>query len=94
LLAVEAAEDENLSFHGPESARKVKIIDKISVPDPERDPNPPDPKLFGLKDPNPDPKLIILDPDPNPAPDPDPLLFHTKLRNMFFKSTIKSTNSS
>ena len=31
----------------------------------------PDPKLFGLMDP--DPKLIISDPDP------DPPLFHTKL---------------
>jgi len=30
----------------------------------------PDPKLFGLKDP--DPKLLISDPDPS--------LFHTKLR--------------
>jgi len=35
----------------------------------------PDPKLFGIKDP--DPKLIISDLDP------DPPLFHTKLKNMF-----------
>jgi len=41
----------------------------------------PDPKLFGLKDP--DPKLLILDPGRDPAPDPDPPLFHTKLKNMF-----------
>jgi len=34
-----------------------------------------DPKLFGPKDL--DPKLLILDPDPP--------LFHTKLRNIFFK---------
>ena len=43
----------------------------------------PDPKLFGLKDPDPDPKLLISDPDPAPVSDPDPSLFHTKLRNMF-----------
>ena len=49
----------------------------------------PDPKLFGLKDP--DPKFLILDPDPDPEPalDPDPLLFYTKLRNMFYKGTKK-----
>jgi len=35
----------------------------------------PDPKLFGLKDP--DPKFLISDPDP------DPSLFHNKLTNMF-----------
>jgi hypothetical protein len=45
----------------------------------------PDPKLFGLKDPDLDTKLIILDPDPDPAPDPDPdpPHLHTKLKNMF-----------
>jgi len=32
----------------------------------------PDPKLFGL-----------MDPDPALDPDPDPPLFHTKLKNMF-----------
>jgi len=45
----------------------------------------PDPKLFGLTDP--DTKLLISDPDP--APDPDPPLFHTKLKNMF-KNVLKS----
>ena len=45
----------------------------------------PDPKLFGLKDP--DPKLLILDPDL--APDPDPPLFHTKLK-ISFKNVLKS----
>jgi len=39
----------------------------------------PDPKLFGLKDP--DPKLLFSD----PAPDPDPSLFHTKLRKDVLK---------
>ena len=39
-----------------------------------------DPKLFGLKDP--DPKLLISDPDPNPP------LFHTILRNIF-KNVLK-----
>jgi len=50
----------------------------------------PDPKLFGLKDPDPDPKLLILDPekcekmeDPDPEQDPDPPFFHTKIKNMF-----------
>jgi len=43
----------------------------------------PDPKLFGLKDPDPDPKLLISDLDP------DPPLFHTKLKNMFQKCTKK-----
>jgi hypothetical protein len=38
----------------------------------------PNPKLSGLKDPDPDPKLLISDRDP--APDPDPPLFHTKLK--------------
>jgi len=52
----------------------------------------PDPKLIGLKDP--DPKLLISDPDPDPAPAPDPPLFHTKLKNMFHKCTKKWTNSS
>jgi len=47
----------------------------------------PDPKLFGLKDP--DPKLLISDPDPAPYPDPDPPLFHTKLKNMFLKCIKK-----
>ena len=45
----------------------------------------PDPKLFGLRDP--DPKLLISDPDPDP--DPDPSLFRIKLRNMFLKCTKK-----
>jgi len=47
----------------------------------------PDPKLFGLKYPEPDPKLLISDPDP--ALDPDPLLFQTKVRNMFLKCIKK-----
>jgi hypothetical protein len=47
----------------------------------------PDPKLFGLKDPDPDPKLLISDLDPDSAPDPS--IFHTKLRNMFKKCTKK-----
>jgi len=34
-----------------------------------------DPKIFGLKEP--DPKSL--------TPDPDPPLFHTKLKNMFKK---------
>jgi len=41
----------------------------------------PDPKLFGLEDPDPDPKLLISDPAPDL--DPDPPLFHTKLKNLF-----------
>jgi len=41
----------------------------------------PDPKLFGLMDP--DRKLLISDPDP------DPPLFHAKLKNMFYKCTKK-----
>jgi len=43
----------------------------------------PDPKLFGLKDPN--PKLSISDTDP----DPDPSLFHTKLE-ICFKNALRS----
>jgi hypothetical protein len=47
----------------------------------------PDPKLFGLKDPDPDLKLLFSNqdpaPDPDTAPDPDPSLFHTKLRSLF-----------
>jgi len=41
----------------------------------------PDPKLFGIRDPDSDPKLFISDLDLDPAPDPtpDPPLFHTKL---------------
>jgi len=45
----------------------------------------PDPKLFGLKDPDPDPKLLISDPDP----DLDPSLFHTKLRKDVLKMNYK-----
>jgi len=39
----------------------------------------------------PDPKLFDLN-DPDPAPDPS--LFHTKLKNIFLKTTKKWTNSS
>ncbi len=38
---------------------------KASVADP--DPNPPDPHVFGLLDPDPDPSVIGMDPDPNPS---------------------------
>ena len=47
----------------------------------------PDPKLFGLKDPDPDPKLLISDQDP--APNQDPSLFHTKLRKDVLKMNYK-----
>ena len=43
----------------------------------------PDPKLFGLRDP--DPKLLISDPDPAP----DPFLFHTKPRKEVLKMNYK-----
>jgi hypothetical protein len=36
------------------------------------DPDPPDPHVLGLLDPDPDPLVRGMDPDPDPALDPDP----------------------
>jgi len=50
----------------------------------------PDPKLFGLKDP--DPILLISDTDldPAPAPDPDPSLFTPNLGICFKHAQVVS----
>jgi hypothetical protein len=42
----------------------------VADPDPNLDPDPPDPHVFGLLDP--DPLVRGMDPDPDPALDPDP----------------------
>ncbi len=43
------------------------IICSVAVPDPYLDPDPPDPHVLGLLDPDSDPLVTGMDPDPDPS---------------------------
>ncbi len=61
------------------SCRPICSEDKIlnsSVPDPDPNPDPLDPRVFGL--PDPDPLVRGMDPDPALDPDPDPSIIMQK----------------
>jgi hypothetical protein len=59
-----------------------KALFSVSVADsePNLDPDPPDPHVFGPPDPDPDPLVRGMDPDSDqdPIPDPDPSIIKQK----------------